>query len=135
MLKLKTLLFALLVTLLNTISFSVLGQTAHSQKSEQEVLNMLCHKWQPISLKINGEIIPTEKADSALYIIFRKDGTFIDYFEGNSPSNKWTYNHETMTITMVNQPGKIFLINDKELVLAYKKDGISSILTLRRLEN
>jgi len=135
MLKLKTLLFALLVTLLNTISFSVLGQTAHSQKSEQEVLNMLCHKWQPISLKINGEIIPTEKADSALYIIFRKDGTFIDYFEGNSPSNKWTYNHKTMTITMVNQPGKIFLINDKELVLAYKKDGISSILTLRRLEN
>lgn len=130
----KAVFFVVFATTLSTTSIKTLGQSTNSQKSEQEVKDMLCHKWYPVSMKQNGEAIPMEKEDSALYIIFRKDGTFIDYFEGDSPSNKWTYNHKTMTIITAHEAKKIVRIDDRELVLMYKQDGISLILTLKRYD-
>jgi hypothetical protein len=112
----------------------VFGQPALSEKTEQEVKDMLCHKWQPVSVEEDGKTIPMEKEDSVIYIIFLKDGTFIDYFEGNSPSNKWTYNHKTKTVTTAHEAKKIVSLNAKELVLMYKVDGSSSIITMRRID-
>ena len=129
----KRILSPLLVTLLTAISVNALGQTSPVPKTEQEVRDLLCHKWQPVSMKENGVILPIEKEDSALYIILFRDGTFVDYFEGNSPSNKWTYNHKTKTITMAHEL-KIVRIDNKELILTSKTEGVLTTLTLKRVD-
>ena len=109
-----------------------LSSICQSRLTEQEIKNLLCHKWKAVSIEIQGE---KESQDEDLYITFLKDGTFIDSEEGNKPSKeKWTYNHKTMTITTGDIIKKILTINEKELKISTKMDGESIILSLKRVE-
>ena len=84
-------------------------------------------------MKENGVTMPMEKEDNALYIIFLNDGSFVDYLEGNSPSGKWTYTHKTMTLRMGHE-AKIVRIDDKQLVLTSKSEGVNTTLVLKRAD-
>ena len=83
-----------LVSLLLILSLSSVSQ---SKPTEEKVKKMLCHKWKAVSMETHGK---KELADEVLYITFLKDGTFIESEEGTEPSEeKWSYKHETMTLT------------------------------------
>jgi len=115
--------------LLASSSFDAIGQ---SSLTEQEVKTMLCHKWQAMTMEIQGEKI---SADEDLYITFLKNGTFIDSQEGNNePNEKWTYTHSTMTITTGGIIKKILKIDDKQLKLRTKMEGQNTIVTLKRVD-
>ena len=128
----KTFLSICTLAALLGISPEVFAQTK-SPKTEQDTITMLCHKWQPISMKVNDKSVPLEKEDSLLYIIFNKDGTFIDYFEGDSPTNKWTYDHKTKMIKMANAI-RLVAIDDKYLVVLTRERGEITKLTLKKVD-
>jgi len=93
---------------------------------------MLCHKWKAVSIEVQGK---TELPDEDLYITFFKDGTFKDSQEGVKTSKeKWSYKHETMTLTTGNVTKKILTINEKELKLSTKIDDEVMIVTLKRAD-
>lgn len=117
------------LAILSFLSFYAHGQ---SKLTEQEVKSMLCHKWQPVSMEVEGEQI---SLDEELYITFLANGTFIEFQEGDQASkSKWTYNHNTMTVTTGGVAKKILRIDDKQLKFKSNMDGQTAIVTLKRVD-
>ncbi|THU38178.1 hypothetical protein FAM09_15980 [Niastella caeni] len=119
-------------TLLAAASFNA---NAQSKLTEQEVKELLCHKWKAVIMEIQGKQYNVEKEEDELFLTFLKDGTFIDSQEGNKSAKiKWTYTHSTMTLNTGGVLKKIFKIDDKELKFKSKMDGQNVIVTFKRVD-
>ena len=121
--------FSIFFILLSFLSFNAHGQP---KLTEQEVKSMLCHKWQVLSMEVEGEQM---SADEEIYITFLANGTFIDSQEGDQSSkSKWTYSHNTMTVTTGGVAKRILNIDDKQLKFKSKMGGQTAIMTLKRVD-
>lgn len=114
----------LLLAVLFTSGFS---KDSFSGLSETQVKSMVCHKWKLSYLEYKGmkKQIPSKLPQSLL--IFISDGT-LQEFEGDKKyDGKWSYKHDTKTVTTIDKDGtelhKIVNISDKEFVMDGKYLG------------
>ena len=107
-------------------SFSLVaqGQKSISEKTEQEIRTLICHKWFPDSLQMGGEKISAKIAGIEKdFIYFHRDGTFSDPTTKPGDKNNWQYNHQTKSITTEGGVKKILVIDERILVLSADMDG------------
>lgn len=129
------LVFIITLALFSTISSTAFAQATKPQKTESEVKKSICHKWQVVSMQIQGEHVPMDAGEDLYYLTFLQNGTFIDSQDDSSPSdNKWTYNHKTSSITTGGVVKKIVLIEEKKLVLSANMDGGKTLITLKNVD-
>ena len=97
--------FVLLFLMLTFIS----GCPAFSQanghpKTEQEIKDLLCHKWKLTVSESGGKKMAMTPQTGEVYLLFKSDGTIIETDDGKDSQGTWSYNHKTMT----------FITNDKD---------------------
>jgi hypothetical protein len=134
----RKLLFISILTLHTTLSITSFGQSTASQKTEQEVKNMLCHKWKVSQMEVQGKRIGFPPDWDASIITFNNDGTLIEVSEGKSYQGKWTYEHKTMSIITNDKDGiekqQILKITSNQLIIKSKYQEMPMNLIMQRID-
>ena len=127
--------FSLLANFLFIVG-SVFGQT----HSEQEIKNLLAHKWKASHTEEGGQKMPVPPGARDWFLHLKADGTFNMVDAEGEKKGRWSYDHRTKTLTVSNEidpsdPWKfdVIKINETELAMRLAEEGETMIAYFKRV--
>jgi len=120
------------------VFISGFSRDTFSNLSEIQVKSMVCHKWKLTYLEYKGikKEIPSKVPTSIL--IFLQDGSMQEFSGEKKYDGKWTYKHDTKTLTTVDKDGtelhKIVHISNNEFIMNGKYQGFTFNMGFSRLD-
>ena len=123
----KKFLLLLILTLTFIFDTPAFSQAKNQPKSEQQIRDLLCHKWRLTKMKSGSKEAALPSQMQAL-LLFQSDGTLIETDEGKEYKGKWTYNHKTSTLVTDDKDGienhLIIRLDNSGFVYTDNKDGM-----------
>jgi hypothetical protein len=83
-----------------------LAQTKQQPITEQDVLTLLCHKWEYKEFMSDGQKLPYPRKWIDAFLLFKSDGTIIKRENDEDIIGKWSYSHKKLLITIEFQKEK-----------------------------
>jgi dipeptidyl aminopeptidase/acylaminoacyl peptidase len=114
-----------------SVSFA---QTNIQPMTEQEVLTLLCHKWEYKEYLSDGQKLPYPRKWIDASLLFKSDGSIIKREDDKDVTGIWSYNHKRLLITIEFQKEKerwrIQNISEKEFMFREYNDppGFSTVM-------
>lgn len=93
----RNIFFSIAALFICSVSFA---QTNQQPMTEQEVLTLLCHKWEYKEYLSDGQKLPYPGKWIDAYLLFKSDGTIIKREDGEEIAGKWSYNHKRIILTI-----------------------------------
>jgi hypothetical protein len=93
----RNIFFSILTLFICSVSFA---QTKPQPITEQDVLTLLCHKWEYKEYISDGMKLPYPRKWIDAYLLFKSDGTIIKRENDEDFVGKWSYNHKRLIITI-----------------------------------
>ncbi len=121
--KISLLLLLCVLFLVNGFS-----QVNFKQLSEQQIKNLLCHKWQLTFLEAKGKKINVPASVPKLYLGLQSNGTLEEIQDKKKYTGNWSYKHDTFSLITEDKDGKenydIVNLTNTILVIRSKFKGI-----------
>ena len=95
----------LILTLTLTSRRPAFSQANRQHKTEQEIKDLLCHKWKVTFSETGGKKVAMTSQTVEVYLLFKIDGTFIETDDGKDSQGIWSYNHKTLTFETKDKDG------------------------------
>jgi hypothetical protein len=126
--------FSIVTIFICSVSFA---QTKPQPITEQDVLTLLCHKWEYKEYISDGMKLPYPRKWIDAYLLFKSDGTIIKRENDEDFVGKWSYSHKRLTITIEFKEGKERLriknISDTEFMFHSYDDPANFNIKMLRL--
>jgi hypothetical protein len=116
--------------------FLASAQTSVKNLKEDNVKELLCHKWQITAQEIKGKMMPAPPSAKG-YINFKRDGVLTMTSAGSPAENcTWSYHHDLAKIAFVlgGQKDSFTIINisSQDLTLLHTAEGYPIVIILKR---
>ena len=129
--------FSLFTIILVACSVSF-AQMRTQPMTEQEVVTLLCNKWEYKEYTADGKKLPYPGKWIDAYLLFKSDGTIIKREDGEDFVGKWSYNHNRITVTIEFKKEKERLriknISDTEFMFHSYDDPANFNITMLRAD-
>lgn len=121
----KISLFLIAVILYSAAGFS---QVNFKQLTEQQIKNLLCHKWQLTFLEAKGKKVNVPANKATFFLKLKTDGTMEEISGDKKFNGSWSYKHDNFTLITEDKEGKescdIINLTNNLLIIKSKYMGI-----------
>jgi len=129
-------LFMLCILIFAILPARAFSQTSIVQKSDKEIISLLCHKWQLTHMETKGKeyALPPGTVSG---LLIKSDGTLIETDQGKEYPGKWTLSHGVLSVTNDGkgpvEKYKITKITNAELIYETNEDGTTTKIKMKRV--
>ena len=131
----RTVVFALIILLFQSLYSKAFSQDYTLPKTEQETRLLICQKWRMTTMEANGRKREVGE-DGGIVVVYKKDGTFAEESKlFGKGGGKWTYKHATYALETNDGGGKtnvqLLSLTKDQMTLKVKYPDMEMIVTYK----